>query len=240
MDLLTLGTAFLAGVLTILSPCILPILPIVLGAASSEHRLGPLALALGLATGFAALGLFIATVGFSLGLDSGMFRNTSAVLLLGFGLILLIPAAQRQMQALLAPIGNWANSRTSHVRGGGFVGQFGLGLLLGAVWSPCVGPTLGAATLLASQGEGLGSAALVMLLFGIGISMPLLAIGLAGRQILARMRGGLGRAASTGKLLLGAGMVLASALVLTGWDKQAEIWALDNGPDWATEWSTRF
>ena len=240
MDLLTLGAAFLAGVLTILSPCILPILPIVLGAASSEHRLGPVALALGLATGFAALGLLIATVGFSLGLDPAIFRTTSAILLLGFGLILLVPAAQRRMQAMLAPVGNWANSHTSGFRGGGFAGQYGLGLLLGAVWSPCVGPTLGAATLLASQGEALGEAGLVMLLFGIGISIPLLAIGLTGRQVMARMRGGLGKAAGYGKLLLGLGMVIAAVLVLTGWDKIAEIWFLDHGPAWATTWSTRF
>jgi cytochrome c-type biogenesis protein len=233
MDLLTLGAAFLAGVLTILSPCILPILPIVVGAASSEHRLGPVALALGLATGFAALGLFIATIGFSLGLDPTIFRTTSAILLLGFGLILLIPAAQRQMQAMLAPVGTWASNRTSGVRGGGFAGQYGLGLLLGAVWSPCVGPTLGAATLLASQGEALGEAGLVMLVFGIGISIPLLAIGLAGRQVMARMRGGLGKAAGYGKLLLGLGMVIAAVLV-------AEIWFLDHGPAWATTWSTRF
>ncbi len=240
MDLLTLGAAFLAGVLTILSPCILPILPIVLGTASSEHRMGPVALALGLATGFAALGLFIATIGLSLGLDPAIFRTTSAILLLGFGLILLIPAAQRRMQAMLAPVGNWANNRTSGVRGGGFAGQYGLGLLLGAVWSPCVGPTLGAATLLASQGEALGEAGLVMLLFGIGISIPLLAIGLTGRQVMARLRGGLGKAAGYGKLLLGLGMVIAAVLVLTGWDKVAEIWFLDHGPAWATTWSTRF
>lgn len=240
MDLLTLGAAFLAGVLTILSPCILPILPIVVGAASSEHRLGPVALALGLATGFAALGLFIATIGFSLGLDPAIFRSTSAILLLSFGLILLIPAAQRHMQAMLAPVGTWASNRTSGVRGGGFAGQYGLGLLLGAVWSPCVGPTLGAATLLASQGEALGEAGLVMLLFGIGISIPLLAIGLTGRQVMARLRGGLGKAAGYGKLLLGLGMVIAAVLVLTGWDKVAEIWFLDHGPAWATTWSTRF
>lgn len=240
MDIFTLGAAFLAGVLTILSPCILPILPIVLGSASSEHKFGPVALALGLSTGFAALGLFVATIGFSLGLDPAIFRNVSAALLIGFGLILIIPAAQMRMQALLAPIGNWANSRTSGTRGTGIAGQFGLGLLLGAVWSPCVGPTLGAATLLASQGEALGEAGLVMLLFGIGISIPLLALGLMGRQIMVRMRGGLGKAASYGKLLLGAGMLIAGLLVLTGWDKSAEIWFLDHGPAWATEWSTRF
>lgn len=240
MDFLTLGAAFLAGVLTILSPCILPILPIVLGSATSEHRFGPVALALGLASGFAALGLFIATIGFTLGFDPDLFRNISAGLLIAFGLILIVPAAQRAFSALLAPIGNWASARSSGKRGSGFLGQYALGVLLGAVWSPCVGPTLGAATLLASQGQALGQAALVMLLFGIGIAIPLLLIGALGRQALLRVRGNLGKAANAGKILLGGGMVLAGLLVLTGWDKSIEIWFLQNGPAWATEWSTRF
>lgn len=240
MDLLTLGAAFLAGVLTILSPCILPILPIVLGGASSEHRWGPAALALGLATGFAALGLFLATVGVSIGIDPAVFRTVSAWLLIGFGLILIIPAAQRAMTALLAPIGNWASARSQGQSGSGIAGQFGLGLLLGAVWSPCVGPTLGAALLLASQGQALGQAGAVMLVFGIGIAIPLLAIGMLGRQAMLRMRDRLGRASNRGKQLLGFGLLLAGVLVLTGWDKAIETWFVLNGPAWATDWSTRF
>ena len=240
MDLVPLGAAFLAGVLTILSPCILPILPIVLGSASSEHRLGPVALALGLASGFAALGLFVATIGFSLGLDPDLFRTVSASALIIFGLILMVPIAQRRMTALLAPLGNWANSRASGKKSSGFLGQFSLGLLLGAVWSPCVGPTLGAAILLAGQGQALGQAGLVMLVFGIGIAIPLLLIGALGRQALLRVRGNLGKAASLGKILLGGGMVFAGLLVLTGFDKSIETWFVQNGPAWATEWSTRY
>lgn len=240
MDLLTLGAAFLAGVLTILSPCILPILPIVLGAASSEHRWGPAALAIGLATGFAALGLLIATVGVSVGLDPDRFRTISAVLLLVFGLILLIPPAQRAMTALLAPLGNWANARSAGKPRGGLAGQFGLGVLLGGVWSPCVGPTLGAALLLASRGQALGQAGIVMLLFGIGIALPLLAIGMLGRRALLRVRDRLGRASNLGKQLLGGGMMLAGLLVLTGWDKAIETWFIQHGPAWASILSTRF
>ena len=70
----TLGLAFLAGILSVLSPCVLPLLPLVLGAAASEHRLGPAALAGGLALSFVAIGLFVATVGFAIGLDAGVFR----------------------------------------------------------------------------------------------------------------------------------------------------------------------
>src|SRR5262245_9557011 len=78
-----LGLAFLAGILTVLSPCVLPLLPIILGAAASQHRLGPLALAGGLALSFTAIGLFVATIGFTAGLDTGFFRTVSAILLIG-------------------------------------------------------------------------------------------------------------------------------------------------------------
>ena len=74
----TFGLAFLAGILSVLSPCVLPLLPLVLGAAASEHRLGPAALAAGLALSFVAIGLFVATVGFAVGLDGDVFRTVAA------------------------------------------------------------------------------------------------------------------------------------------------------------------
>ncbi len=240
MDFLAFGAAFLAGVLTILSPCVLPILPIIFGAASNQHRWGPAALALGLAVSFTALGLLLATAGFAAAFDAVLFRNISALLLLVFGLVLLVPFLQARSQMLLAPIGNWANARSSGVSGNGLGGQFGLGLLLGAVWSPCVGPTLGAASLLASQGEALFEVTLIMLVFGIGVAVPLLLLGMAGRQALSRMRGSLSSGAVWGKSLLGGGMIFAAALVLTGYDRAIETWMVEHGPQWATELSTRF
>src|SRR3546814_2603750 len=79
--------ALLAGILSTLSPCVLPLLPLVLGAAASEHRFGPVALAAGLAASFVAIGLFVATIGFSVGLDTSLFRALAAVILVGFGLV---------------------------------------------------------------------------------------------------------------------------------------------------------
>ena len=86
----SLGLAFLAGLLSILSPCVLPLLPIVLGSAAAEHRLAPLALAGGVALSFVAIGLFIATIGFSIGLDADVFRTAAAILMVMLGVVLVL------------------------------------------------------------------------------------------------------------------------------------------------------
>lgn len=154
-----LALAFAAGVLSILSPCVLPILPIVLGAAASEHRWGPAALATGLAVSFVAIGLFVATVGYSIGLDSELFRNVAAALMIAVGVILLVPRFQERLALAGAPLATWSDRHFGAARQAGLGGQILVGLLLGAVWSPCVGPTLGAASLLAAQGRDLGEVA---------------------------------------------------------------------------------
>ena len=82
-------------------------------------------------------------------------------------------------------------------------GQFGLGLLLGAVWSPCVGPTLGAASVLAAKGENLPQVALTMLAFGVGAALPLLLLGILLRRALMRWRSRLLEGGKAGKTALG-------------------------------------
>ena len=156
----TLGLAFLAGLLSVLSPCVLPLLPIVLGTAASEHRGGPFALAGGVALSFVAIGLFIATVGFTIGLTGDVFRTAAAILMVGVGVVLALPTLQVRLATAGGPISNWADQRINAIQSRGLAGQFGVGVLLGAVWSPCAGPTLGAASLLAAQGSSLGQVAL--------------------------------------------------------------------------------
>ena len=192
----SLGLAFLAGVLSVLSPCVLPILPIVLGAATSRHRLGPAALAGGLAISFVAIGLFLATIGFSLGIDSGIPRQAAAVVLVVIGLVLILPSLQTRLAVMAGPMGQWTDERFGGFSREGLGGQFGLGLLLGAVWSPCVGPTLGAASALAAEGRDLWQVAAIMLLFGLGAAVPLLVLGTLSRDVLMRWRG---RMLSAGK-----------------------------------------
>lgn len=235
----SLGLAFLAGILSVLSPCVLPLLPLVLGAAASEHRLGPAALAAGLALSFVIIGLFVATVGFAIGLDAGIFRTGAAVMLILIGLVLMVPAAQTRLAVAAGPVSNWTESRFGGFSTAGLLGQFGVGMLLGAVWSPCVGPTLGAASLLASQGRDLGVVALTMLLFGLGAALPLLLLGALSREVLMRWRDrmmGLGKGlkAALGLILVATGLMIAS-----GYDKSAETVLVNASPDWLTNLTTR-
>jgi cytochrome c biogenesis protein CcdA len=236
----TLGLAFLAGVLSVLSPCVLPLLPIVLGTAASEHRLGPVALAVGLGLSFVTIGLFVATIGFAAGLDTDLFRAISAALLIAVGLVLLVPKLQAQFALATSPVGNWVDERLGGFATSGLWGQFGLGLLLGAVWSPCVGPTLGAASILAAKGENLGQVALTMFAFGLGAALPLMLLGLLSREAMMRWRGRLMEAGKGGKTLLGLLLVAIGLFVATGLDKRLETMLVDASPEWLTNLTTRY
>ncbi|QCK85732.1 cytochrome c biogenesis protein CcdA [Phreatobacter aquaticus] len=236
----TIGLAFLAGVLSILSPCVLPLLPVVLGAAVSEHRLGPIALAGGLALSFTVIGLFVAVFGFAIGLDAGFFRYVAAVLLIGVGVTLMIPAAQIRFATAAGPLSNWTEQRFGGRSTNGLSGQFAVGLLLGAVWSPCVGPTLGAASLLAARGEALGSVALTMLAFGIGAGLPLALLGLLSRERLLRLRDRMLSVGKTAKVALGGVLALVGVLIISGLDKRIETWLTNIAPDALISLTTRF
>lgn len=230
---------FLAGTLSILSPCVLPLLPIVLGTAASKHRLGPLALAAGLTVSFTAVGLFVATIGFAIGLDGEIIRQGGGVILAVIGLVLLVPAFSARFAVAAGPASNWIESRLGGVGDGeGLAPQFAMGLLLGAVWSPCVGPTLGAASLLAAQGQSLGQVALVMLLFGLGAALPLAVIGLASREALMKWRRRMLTAGSLGKMLLGGFLLVIGVAVATGLDKVLEAALVELSPQWLTRLTT--
>jgi cytochrome c-type biogenesis protein len=235
-----LALAFLAGVLSTLSPCVLPLLPIVLGAALTEHRYGPVALAGGVALSYVAVGLFVATIGFAVGLDQDLFRYVAAVLLIAIGAVLLLPKLQVQLAVAAGPFGNWAHAQAGGMSTRGFSGQFALGLLLGAVWSPCVGPTLGAASVLAAQGKDIGRVALTMIAFGIGAAAPLIALGMLSREALMRWRDRLLQAGKGGKYLLGGLLLFVGVLIVSGLDKKLEAVIVDAAPAWLTQLTTRF
>ncbi len=235
-----LALAALAGLLSVLSPCVLPLLPIVFGAAAAEHRWAPAALGAGVAVSFTVLGLFVSTVGFAVGLDAGFFRMVAAMLLLTVGIVLLAQPLQVRIAAAGSPIGNYVEEAFGQFSTRGADGQFVLGLLLGAVWAPCVGPTLGAASLLAARGENLGQVALTMVAFGLGAALPLLILGMLSREAMMRWRSRLLEAGSSGKTVLGILLVAVGLLIVTGLDKTIEAALVAASPAWLTDLTTRY
>ena len=171
---------------------------------------------------------------------SQVLRQGAAGLLVLFGITLLVPRWQQAFAnatSRLSTVGDGLLSRTSS---SGWVGQFSVGLVLGIIWSPCVGPTLGAATTLAATGTHLGQIALLMVLFGLGAGTPLVLIGTLSREATLRVRGKLMAAGQRGKWVLGGLLLLVGVSILTGWDKGFETWVLDHSPDWLTNLTTRF
>ena len=232
--------AFLAGILSSLSPCVLPLLPIVFGSAVGGSRWGIIALATGVAVSFTAVGLFVATIGFSLGFDGDFFRHVAAALMILIGTVLVVPQLGYWLAARGGPVSNWLQARFGGADGQGNTGRFATGLLLGAVWSPCVGPTLGAASVLAAQGKDLTQVALVMLAFGIGACVPLIGLGLLSREVFARWRGRLMSAGQGSKQALGALLLAFGLLIVTGYDKRLETALVAASPQWLTDLTTRF
>jgi cytochrome c-type biogenesis protein len=232
--------ALLAGIVSILSPCVLPLLPIVLVAAATKHRFGPAALGVGFVLFFVVIGIFVDTIGLGIGVGSAAFRLTGAVIMIAFGLVLLSDGLQHRLESLTAPIQAAGNRLLAHLAPAGLPGQFLIGALLGMVWSPCIGPTLGAAIALAVQGKSVGHATLTMFLFGVGTALPLVLIGSASRQTLMRWRKRLDVAGHVGHVLLGLLLLALGVMILSGFDRYLEAKLVLATPDWLAQLITRF
>jgi cytochrome c biogenesis protein CcdA len=232
--------AFLAGLVTILNPCVLPLVPILITSALGKSRAGPLALAMGLVTSFTIFGFGVIAFGYSIGLNEQALRVGAGALLILAGAILLIPALQERLSALAAPVSNFGHRRLAGVSGDGAGGQFLVGLLLGIVWAPCVGPTLGVAIAAASQGEDLLVSFLTFLLFGLGVAASILMFAYGSRRAM-RDRGKMAQSiARYAKPAFGVSLLLVGAMVISGFDKVIEIALLDLLPQSLIEFTTRF
>jgi cytochrome c biogenesis protein CcdA len=221
---------FAAGGLTILSPCVLPLVPIVLGSAAQANPRGPLALAAGLVLSFTATGFALARLGSIAGLDPDAVRAVGALLLVLAGLLLLVQRLQDRLSFATTPLASWAQARQAGLEQHGLLGQLTIGALLGVVWSPCVGPSLGAATVLASQGRSLLAAATTMAAFGSGIAVALLVIAYGARATFARRLTGLLATGKAGKRVLGGTLMAMGVLIVTGGDRLLEGLILSHLP----------
>lgn len=233
MDLI-LG--YLAGLLTLINPCVLPVLPIVVAGAVQAGRLGPVALAAGMGVSFVALGLTVAAAGRALGLSEEDIARGGAVLMLGFGLVLLVSRAGAGFALATGGVASRADAALGSGREG-LGGQVLAGMLLGAVWSPCIGPTLGGAIGLAAAGGSLVQAGAVMVAFAAGVATLILALGYGARGLLMRNRARADWLAQRAKPLMGVVLVAVGVLILTGTHYRIEGWLLDVLPAWLVDFS---
>ena len=162
------------------------------------------------------------------------------MVLIAFGSTLISDQLQALFARATAGLASSGQRMLSRSQLDGLGGQFILGLLLGIVWSPCVGPTLGAAMTLASQGHDLAQTSLLMAVFGMGAAVPMLLIGSLSRVVLQQMRGPLTAVGRGGKRLLWLVLVVLGAVILCHADRRLEAWLLDHSPAWLMALTTRY
>jgi len=235
MGLGACALGFAVGVLTAFSPCVLPLLAVTVTTAFQRHRLGPLALAAGLAVSATVLGLIFAMVG--LALDRDLVRLIAAGLLVVVGGVLLSARLQSGFSRLAAPVASGATALVSRSAPGGWQGQLVVGALLGAVWSPCAGPTLAAAIGLAAQRTSLLSATAVLAAFSVGAALPLVIIAYGSREVFGRRAADIARIA---RPLTATVLIVVGALTLSGGDRVIETKLVDLMPGWLIALTSRF
>lgn len=224
--------AYGAGLLTLINPCVLPVLPIVLAAALSEDRRGPLALVAGMSLSFVTFGLVVSSIGRAIGLTEDVLTSTGAVLMILFGLVLMVPVLGQRFELAFAGVSSGAEQHLQASGTSGLTGQFLGGVLLGAVWSPCIGPTLGGAIALASQGENLVWAGLIMTAFALGVSSFILALSYGAREGLRARADALQGIARRSKPLMGLIFASVGLMIFFRFHHVLEAWAVDALPVW--------
>ncbi len=233
-----LPLAFLAGVLTIFSPCVLPLAPIVVAGGRASDPRGPFALAAGLALTYGIVGGSLAALGVEFG-ASDAIRALSAFVMLALGLVMMVPALAEGAERALAPLSSFSDALRERLPATGLLGQAALGVVLAFAWAPCAGPTLGAAFALAANGGSIAMSMLTMTVFALGAAGALLAAGYGLGKLAARARGLARLTASIGREALGAALALVGAVILFGFDHAIEAAFIGAMPDWLVTFATR-
>lgn len=235
-----LGFSFLAGLLTTLSPCVLPVLPMLLGSAVQKNKKAPLLMIIGLAISFTIVGYTISRFGSLFGLDGDQIRYASAVLLILSSSFFFSKSLQDFVSVRMSKFASFGSSASSGLKEESAWGSLMIGVLLGIIWSPCVGPTLGVAVSLASQSGASSQALLTMTVYSVGAGLPMLAIAYGLRTVFINKRKTIMSFAENSKKVFGYVLVISGVLILTSLDKVIETYLLSNLPEAWVNLITKF
>lgn len=229
--------AYGAGLLTLINPCVLPLLPLIAAGAVSRHPLGPVAMALGLMASFTVAGISVYALTRATGVPQETISLAAGWLMVGFGVILLVPQAQEQFARVAGGAAAGSNKFLGQAEKAGLAGEAAAGALLGLAWSPCIGPTLGAAIGFAAQGESMAYAFFIMIAFAAGSGTVMLALAYGARSMIASRREWLAKITPYAKPVLAAGLIAVGFSIIFHLDRVVEGWALDVLPTWLVDLS---
>jgi cytochrome c biogenesis protein CcdA/thiol-disulfide isomerase/thioredoxin len=216
--------AFLAGIVTAISPCVLPVLPVAMAGAVTGGRRRPVGVVIGFVITLVVFTLALTEALDAIGLSPSSQRNLGVVLLVGFGLTMVIPALGDRLSGLLAPLTRLGGRLPKG--GDGFFGGILMGAGLGLVWAPCAGPVFSAIAAANATGTGGAGKWLVLFVYAIGAALPMLAIMFGGQKLANRLKPrALAVRAGMGALLVASGL-----LIFTGLDTRFTAWVVDSVP----------
>ena len=182
--MLNLVLALLAGVVTVAAPCTLPMLPILLGASVGQTgKARPAMIALGFVMSFSMVALLLSAITRVFDFDPNVLRSGAAVLLLGFGLLMIWPTPFEWLSVRIGGFGGHSAASRQ-----GVIGGFVLGTTLGLVWTPCAGPVLGSILTVIATSKDTAWASLLLIVYAIGAALPMLAIAYGGQAVTTRIR----------------------------------------------------
>jgi cytochrome c-type biogenesis protein len=211
-----------AGGLSTINPCVLPMLPVVVGGALQAHRLGPVVMGAGMTVSFALTGMVLGALGPALGLDGDHVRVAGAVALIVMAVSMVVPGSSRLLGQWFTPLAHQAQAATDDLKGTTFTSAFLLGAVLGLIWSPCSGALLGAAvTMVGTQGGALPGG-LILGLFGLGAALPLVAAAYASRAGFVRAQRWVQRWGAMLNSIFAAMLAVLGVAILIGADKWLE------------------
>ncbi len=231
--LVLLGFAFVSGIITILSPCILPVLPIVLSGSVGGGKARPFGVLAGFVVSFTVFTLTLSAIVRALRIPTDALRVVAVVLIGLFGIVMLVPKLRDWFEMLTSRIAS-RGSTTSSVTTGkspGFWSGLVVGVSLGLVWTPCVGPIMASVISLALTQQVSGDSVLITLAYTLGTSIPMLAVMLGGRALLARVPA-LTRNTANIQKGFGVLMIVMAVAIGFGWDRRFQAAILSAFPNY--------
>jgi cytochrome c biogenesis protein CcdA len=221
--------AFIAGVVTILSPCILPILPVVLSGAIDKSKKRPFGIIVGFIASFTFFTLFLSAIVTTLSIPADSLRTISVVIIFLFGLSLLVPQIQIFTERLFSKLSQNAPQKQRS----GFFGGILIGLSLGLVWTPCVGPILASVITLAATNSVNFASVWITLAYAIGTAIPMLLIMQLGRSLFLKVPWLLSNTGTIQKIF-GVLMIAVAIALFFNAHKQFQTYILNTFPDYSS------